>query len=496
MPSLLSAVLGVPLPAPVAASPQTAASQAVSWPSQPFASNFYSDLRGRIEFEAARATILPSIAAQKLQGAVAFGSSGIAFEKVMATIGGGKASANAKFESGPSGLTLRGNAALAPADATAVIRAAAQTPVTGKLSGELVFESTGSSPAALIAGLRGGGLVALDNGKIAGLDAKAIDVAARATERGPVATPARVTEIVTKALDAGTLAVPTASVPVELANGRARLGKLVTPNANDVTLAGSLDLVEESVDLRFTLIGSGAADAQGLRPELFVLYKGPVLGPRRTVDVSSLTSWLTLQSVERKSRKLEAEEREAKRREALDALIREATRDPPAPAATGATPPAATPAVGASPASAAPKSQEMSPTAPANAAAPNANPARAPATGLFAPELPAPQLIPGNPRPASALPTPTPPSAALTTPVPSVPTPPAASTASDSVPPVSKVVPATTAAGGIAPNPGALPLNPPLPQPRPTANAQVPIELAPPARRDSHIETAPLMAPQ
>ena len=244
VPSLLAAVLGVP--APVAASPQTATSQAISWPSQPFASTFYSDVRGRVEFEAARATILPSIAAQKLQGAVAFGSSGIAFEKVTATIGGGKASANAKFESGPSGLTLRGNAALAPADATAVIRAGAQTSVTGKLSGELVFESTGSSPAALIAGLRGGGLVALDNGKISGLDVKAIDIAARAAERGPVATPARVTEIVTKALDAGTLAVPTASIPVELANGRARMGKLAAPNANDVALSGSLDLVEES----------------------------------------------------------------------------------------------------------------------------------------------------------------------------------------------------------------------------------------------------------
>ena len=115
------------------------------------------------------------------------------------------------------------------------------------------------------------------------------------------------------------------------------------------TLSGSLDFVEEAVDLRFTLIGSGAADAQGLRPELFVLYKGPVSAPRRTVDVSALTSWLTLQSVERESRKLEAEEREAKRREALDALIREATRDL-TPAATGATPQAPPPAaVGASP---------------------------------------------------------------------------------------------------------------------------------------------------
>ena len=143
-------------------------------------------------------------------------------------------------------MTLRGNAVLAPADATAVIRTGAQTPVTGKLSGELVFESTGSSPAALVAGLRGGGIVSLDNGRIAGLDIKAIDAAARVAERGPAPTPQLVTDIVTKALDAGTLSVPRASAPVELANGRARLGKLVTPDASDVTLSGGLDFVEEA----------------------------------------------------------------------------------------------------------------------------------------------------------------------------------------------------------------------------------------------------------
>ena len=41
---------------------------------------------------------------------------------------------------------------------------------------------------------------------------------------------------------------------------------------------------------------------QGLRPELIVLYKGPLAAPRRTVDVTALTNWLTLQSVERESK--------------------------------------------------------------------------------------------------------------------------------------------------------------------------------------------------
>jgi len=477
VPSLIAALVGAPPPA-------TASASSTAWPPQPFASTLYSDLRGRVEIEAARAMVLPTIGAQKLQGAIKFGPNGIGFDQMTAIVGGGKASANARLERGPNGITLRGNVALAPADATALIRAGVQKPVTGRVSGEAVFESAGSSPAALVAGLRGGGLISLDSGKVAGVSQKAIDAAAHTFERGPVPTAQRVAEIVTQALDGGALAVPSASAPLEIANGRIRLGKPVTPIGANIDLSGSLDAVEETVDLRFTLDGSGAADAHGLRPELVVNVKGPLSSPQRVVDVSALTSWLTLRSVERESRRLEAEEREAKRRAALDALIREATREQ-APPITGAT---ASPAANAA-ATAGTAAPAMSGNAAVNSSASNASasgssPAAAPGlwppvSGLFAPELPAPQWIPSNPRSSAAPPgSSLPPAAALAT------TPP---TVSAPVP----TVPSSPVADDPDTSQGMLPVNPPLPQRRPSANAS-PVELAPPRR--SRFDT--LLTPQ
>jgi uncharacterized protein involved in outer membrane biogenesis len=445
--SLLASIVGAPAP--------VAATQTPSWPSQSFAPTMLSNMRGRIEFDAAQATVVSSVVAQKLHGVVSFGASEVSFESLTAVVGGGNASVQANFQNVPGGLSLRGSAALTSADATAVIRSGAQTPVAGRIAGQLTFESTGSSPAALVAGLRGAGSISLDKGQIAALDRKAIETAAQAVERGTPIAPPRITEIVARALENGPLTVASASAPIELTNGRARLGKLITPNATDVAFSGALDLVEETLDARFTLFGSAAADTQGLRPELTVLYKGPIAAPRRTVDVTTLTSWLTLQSVERESHKLEAEEREAKRRERLEALIRESAREPaitapvPAPTVTGTTP-----------------SPGIASTAPGTTN-----------TGLFAPVLPAPQFIPNVSGRSSA-------------------TPPAADT-KESAPALSAIAPAAPLPPPIdvAPTPGALPLNPPLPARRPSANATPglapPLPLTPRSRSDNRLLLAP-----
>jgi large subunit ribosomal protein L24 len=42
------------------------------------------------------------------------------------------------------------------------------------------------------------------------------------------------------------------------------------------------------------------------RPAILVSLKGPVTTPKRTLDLSTLTAWLTLYSVEQQSKRLEA----------------------------------------------------------------------------------------------------------------------------------------------------------------------------------------------
>lgn len=344
--SLVAVMVGTPPPAWPAA-----------WPSQPFSAGPLADFHGQIELDAAQAVVLPSVLAQKLHATIGFAPSAVSFDNVTGTVGNGSLSAKAKFSFGAGGLSVNGRVSVVDADAGNVIRAGNSAPFGGKFSSQVEFDSTGSTPAALIGALRGNGSVTLEKAQIAGLDTRAIDVAVRAVERGmPIAAP-RIAEIAARVMDNSTYSFAKATAPFEIVAGRARLGKLALPaSANNLIAAGSIDLVEETLDARFTLMGSqtGTREAPSQRPEISVAVKGPIASPRRSLDVSPLIGWLTLQAVDREAKKLEIEEREARRRERLNAEIEERLRRataspealPPSDGGTSENPPA-----GSSPAS-------------------------------------------------------------------------------------------------------------------------------------------------
>jgi len=182
--------------------------------------------------------------------------------------------------------------------------------VIGRLSSKFDLEGAGTTPAALVGSLSGSASVTLEAVQIAGLDPKAIEVAVRAFERGAPIAPARIGDIVGRVMDTGSLTMPWLSVPLAVSAGRVRLGKLVAPpQSNDLAISGALDLVDVTIDARFTVFGAAEGAA---RPEASILLKGPLGAPRRTVDVSALVSWLTMQSVDREAKRLDAAERAAK----------------------------------------------------------------------------------------------------------------------------------------------------------------------------------------
>jgi hypothetical protein len=198
--------------------------------------------------------------------------------------------------------------------------------VIGRLSSKVELEGSGSNPAALIGSLNGTGSVTLEGAQIAGLDPKAVDVAIRAIDRGASVAPARIGDMVARVMDAGSLSMPWVSAPLAISAGRVRLGKLVVPpQSNDLAASGTLDLLDSTIDARFTLFGAAET---GQRPQASVLLKGPIATPRRTIDVSALTSWLTLQSVDREAKRLDAVERASKQPDSAIA--------PPATAPAGA----------------------------------------------------------------------------------------------------------------------------------------------------------------
>jgi hypothetical protein len=331
VPAVLAAAIGAQR-----SSGQASSSQA--WSPQAFAGMPVSEISGEIQIEAAQGALTPALPLGKMQGTLTFAPTAVSFTDVSAALAGGTLSGQAEFRATPAGMAVTGKVAVSNGDASKLMRNATQAPIAGRMSSQVEFEGAGSSPAALIGALRGTGTITLENAQIATLDPKAIDGAIRTAERGPPVAPARIADMVTRMMEAGVMNVSWASAPIEISTGRARLGKLVMPaHANELAVGASLDLVEETLDARFTLFGQGApVQGRAPRPEVSVALKGPISAPRRSVDVSVLVGWLTLQAVDREAKKLEAEEREAERRARLDAIIRERAEkivQPPQPAA-------------------------------------------------------------------------------------------------------------------------------------------------------------------
>src|SRR5262249_32742651 len=78
---------------------------------------------------------------------------------------------------------------------------------------------------------------------------------------------------------------------------------------------------------RLTLSGA-PVEGTSARPELQATVKGPLGGAHRTVDVTVLSAWLTLRSVERETRRIDAIE--AERRDAIGAIEPAQPTTPPA----------------------------------------------------------------------------------------------------------------------------------------------------------------------
>src|SRR5262249_56279707 len=96
---------------------------------------------------------------------------------------------------------------------------------------------------------------------------------------------------------------------------------------------GRYDLGTDALDVRFDLTGAPRPTGpSGQRPALSVALKGPLEAPRRSEDVSALVNWLTLRSVEREAKRVEAAERDARRIKAQEEEALRRAQETAAPA--------------------------------------------------------------------------------------------------------------------------------------------------------------------
>ena len=318
LPALIAMAAGMPKTAPRA--------DAQAWAGEPFGESLLGDVEGRVDFTATRAALSPSLVGRQVRGSVRIGAGEVTGEIAEGTLAGGRASGQLVLRRGADGVAARARISLANADAAALLPGDGKPALSGRLGLQAELEGGGLSAASLIGSLKGTGAITLEDAQISGLDPKAFGAAVRAVDQGHAVEARKIQDIVATVLDGGPLAVPRLDAAVAVNTGQARISPtIVYGQGADLLLAGGADLADGSIDARLTLSGPTIAEgSSSIRPEILVALKGPFAAPKRTIDVSALSGWLMLRSVERQAKRIDAmeaerigaERREAERREA------------------------------------------------------------------------------------------------------------------------------------------------------------------------------------
>ena len=287
--------------------PSASPAPSPAWSSDPIGSGGFAALHGDVKFDFARAEFTPALVAGKLTGVAHFAPSALTVDNIAGTLAGGHIAGAIAFQRNGSDLGAHAKIDLNDVAAAAIIGPSLNV-AGGQLTITLASDGFGMSPAALIASLHGSGTATLKDVRFAGLDAAAFAVARQAAgPSGPVDM-AKVQAAVSAALANGYLTVPSGQAAFTIASGAINLNQL-TLQADDraqLSLNGAIDLGNAAINARMTLSETPPASALiGSRPELSLDIKGPLAAPRRTLDTSALTGWLTLSAAELQSRRIE-----------------------------------------------------------------------------------------------------------------------------------------------------------------------------------------------
>jgi large subunit ribosomal protein L24 len=205
----------------------------------------------------------------------------------------------------------------------------------------MTLASQGRSASALVGALFGNGLVTLERARVSGLDPRMFDAALAASDGGQALNDDRLRQIVEHSLSAGPLAIASAQIPFNVRDGRLRVGATTLDGEGaKAIVSGGYDIAADQVDIRASLASTSAGSANN-RPEIQIFAVGPPSAINRTIDVTSLSSWLAVRAIDRETRRLDSIEQRM-----APPLAPQAAPPPPA---TASFPAAAPPDVSATP---------------------------------------------------------------------------------------------------------------------------------------------------
>ncbi|MGH6707372.1 MAG: AsmA-like C-terminal region-containing protein, partial [Bradyrhizobium sp.] len=276
--------------------------------SEPLTAGLVKGWRGKVAFQALRGALPGGSELQPVSGVVKSDGQSLTFDAIKGKIGGGDATATIDARPGANGIALNASIQLSGVDGSALRYRNLAMP-SGRASMQVTLASVGRSASALTGALSGSGTVTLESARIAGLDPRAFEAAVRASDGGQAKDDARLRQIVEPALLAGALTVGSAQIPFNIRDGRLRVGA-TTLDANGVraTVSGGYDIPADQADIRAALALTMVGPATG-RPEIQLFAVGTPDALNRSVDVTGLSSWLAVRTIDHETRRLDAIER-------------------------------------------------------------------------------------------------------------------------------------------------------------------------------------------
>jgi large subunit ribosomal protein L24 len=275
---------------------------------EPLGRGLLQGWQGRLAFQALRGVLPGGSEVRPVGGVIKADGQSMTFENLKGSFGGGEAAADIEAKQTPKGVAIDARLQLSGVEGSALHYRALAMPA-GRVSMQMTLATQGRSASALGGALSGSGTLSLESARISGLDARAFDVAIRASDSGQATDDIKLRQIVEPVLAAGALRVSSAQIPFNIRDGRLRIGATTLDAENArLVVSGGYDIAADQADIRATLASTTIGSLTS-RPEIQLFAAGSPDGLDRTVDVAALSSWLAVRAIDRETRRLDAIER-------------------------------------------------------------------------------------------------------------------------------------------------------------------------------------------
>jgi large subunit ribosomal protein L24 len=259
--------------------------------------------RGKLAFDAERATVSQGTVLTPLSGLVANDGRAVHIETTKAGVGGGTASIGLDLARSAEGQFISAKLQLTNVDASALAYRTLAMP-SSRVSLEASVITRGRSAQTLSGALSGAGVVTLDNLHLSGLESRVFAIAAQASSDAQMTDDAKLKDLIDPLLASGHLEVASAQIPFSVKDSRLTIAdtQLATTDVR-VTVSGGYDMPADQVNIRAVLSQQDGTAAGA--PGLTIFLLGPPNALVRTIDVSSLSSWLAIRAIDRETRRLD-----------------------------------------------------------------------------------------------------------------------------------------------------------------------------------------------